>query len=319
MPEDKRCSQKVKLSIPLRIHGIDGKGRPYRCDARTIDLDRHGARIRVSRPLGGGQTIHVFNVVNRREADFRVAGPVSPLTKAGGVFGVLGPVSRDPTKRRACGVECLDTNLNFWGITFPRAAEREPPSPSALLQCRKCQATALLNISLVEVDVLETAGILSWPCDTCGEMTPWGYARKGSEKQPSRDTPAGEPSKDLHFRKHRHVHLQLPMKIRKYSGDVEVTKCEDISKGGLCFISQKHYYTGEGILVACPYNPGNQNIEVEAQIVRQEDVEDTNRRIYGVEFGSVEPSEITPLSRAPKTRRSFEVESPTNANGKGTP
>ena len=286
MPEDKRRSQKVKLSIPLRIHGIDGAGRPYKCDARTVDLNRHGARIRISRLLAGGETIHLFNVVNRREADFRVAGPVSPLTKEGGVFGVLGPVSGDPTKRRACGIECLDTTLNFWGITFPRAAECEPPPPSALLQCRKCQTTALLNISLVEVDVLETAGILSWPCDTCGEVTPWGYAKKDPQTQPSRDSQAGEPSRDLHFRKHRHVPLQLPMKIRTYSGDVEITKCEDISKGGLCFISQKLYYSGEGVLVACPYNPSSHNIEVEAQIVRQEALEDTSRKVYGVKFGS---------------------------------
>jgi len=184
MPEDKRRSQRIKLSIPLRIHGTDGAGQPYECEARTVDLNRHGARIRISRPLAGGETIHVRNVVNRREADFRVAGPVSPLTKEGGVFGVLGPVSEDPAKRRGYGIECLDTTLNFWGITFPRATNSEPSPSSALLQCRKCQTTALLNISLVEVDVLETAGILSWPCDSCGEATPWGYANKDPFHQP---------------------------------------------------------------------------------------------------------------------------------------
>ena len=230
MSEDKRRSQKVKLSIPLRIHGIDGTGKPYECDARTVDLNRHGARTRISRLLAGGETIHVVNVGNHREADLRVAGSVSPLTKEGGVFGVLGPVSGDPAKRRSYGIECLDTSLNFWGITFPRVADSEPAVPTAFLECRKCQTTALHNIWLVEVDVLETAGILSWPCDTCEEVTPWGYPRKDPETQPSRESPAGEAPR---------VSLQLPMRIRKYSGEVEITKCEDISKGGLCFISQK--------------------------------------------------------------------------------
>ena len=78
------------------------------------------------------------------------------------------------------------------------------------------------------------------------------------------------------------------MRIQKYCGEVQITKCEDISKGGLCFISTKHYYTGEGILVACPYNASGQNIEVEAQIVRQEEIEGTNRKIYGVRFVSAE-------------------------------
>ena len=287
MTEEKRRSQRVKLSIPLRIHGTDASGQPYECEARTVDLNRHGARVRISRLLAGGETIRVFNAVNRREANFRVAGPVSPLTKEGGVFGVLGPVSEDPAKCRSYGIECLDTSTNFWGITFPRAAQGEPSAPSALLQCRKCQATALLSISLVEVDVLETAGILAWPCDTCGETTPWGYAKMDPETQPTESAP-GEPPQDLHFRKHRRVSLQLPMRIRKYSGEVEITKCEDISKGGLCFISQKHYYRGEGILVACPYNPTGQNIDVEAQIVRQEEIEGTGRTVYGVKFGSAE-------------------------------
>src|SRR5262249_19750883 len=179
MPEYRRRARGVKLSIRLRTHGTDGTGRPYECEARTVDLNRHGAQIRLSRLLAGGETIRVLNVVNHREANFRVAGPVAPLTKEGGVFGVLGPVSPDPAKCRSYGIKCLDTGTNFWGITFPRAAE--PSAPSALLQCHKCQTTALLNISLVEVDVLETAGILSWPCETCGQTTPWGYAKTDQE------------------------------------------------------------------------------------------------------------------------------------------
>ncbi len=286
MTVERRRSQRVKLTIPLRIHAVDEAGRAFQCDARTVDLNRHGARIQIPRLLAAGQIIHVLNVANRREADFRVVGAVSPLGQEGGVFGVVGPVSEDPAKRRGYGVECLDTNLNFWGITFPRLAGGASSLSTALLQCRKCDTTAVLNVSLVEVDVLETAGIFSWPCDTCADVTPWGYAEKDPVTPPGPDSPTGKRPQPLNSRKHRRVSLQLPLKIRKYSGDVEITKCEDISKGGLCFISQKHYYTGEGILVACPYNASVENIEVEAQIVRQQEIEGTNRRIYGVRFGS---------------------------------
>jgi hypothetical protein len=55
---------------------MDDAARPFQCEARTVDLNRHGARIQVSRLLVGGQIIRVVNAVNRREADFRVAGPV---------------------------------------------------------------------------------------------------------------------------------------------------------------------------------------------------------------------------------------------------
>src|SRR5215831_9235411 len=74
MPEEKRRSQRVKLSIPLRVQGVDDAGTAYECEARTVDLNRHGARIQISRPLLGGQVIRVTNVANRREANFRVAG-----------------------------------------------------------------------------------------------------------------------------------------------------------------------------------------------------------------------------------------------------
>ncbi len=285
MPEEKRRSQRVKLSIPLVIHAIDQEGKPFQCEARTVDLNRHGARIQIPRLLAEGQIIHVLNMANRREAQFRVAGPVSPLTNEGGVFGVVGPVSENPAKNRGYGVECLDTALNFWGITFPRKPSGEPAAPSALLECRKCQTRAVVNLSLVEVDVLESAGILSWPCDTCEQVTPWGYAQK-DPVTPAKAGPETSGHPELYFRRHQRVSLQLPLRIRKYSGDIEITRCEDVSKGGLCFISSKHYYTGEAILVACPYNASGQNIEVEAQIVRQQEVAGTNRKIYGVKYGS---------------------------------
>ena len=38
----------------------------------------------------------------------------------------------------------------------------------------------------------------------------------------------------------------------------------------------------------CPYKDSGQNIEVEAQIVRLKEIEDTNRKIYGVRFVSAE-------------------------------
>jgi len=71
------------LYIPLQAADLLAYGEFHECEARTVDLNRHGARIRISRLLAGGETIHVINVGSRREADFRVAGPVSPLTKDG--------------------------------------------------------------------------------------------------------------------------------------------------------------------------------------------------------------------------------------------
>jgi c-di-GMP-binding flagellar brake protein YcgR len=74
--------------------------------------------------------------------------------------------------------------------------------------------------------------------------------------------------------------------IRDYYGGVEITKSENISKGGFCFVSEKNYHPGGGVLVVCPYNPSSQNIEMHATIVRLRTLEGTNRKVYGVRYDS---------------------------------
>lgn len=74
------------------------------------------------------------------------------------------------------------------------------------------------------------------------------------------------------------------MRIRDYDGGVEFSRSENISKGGLCFISDKIYQIGEGIMVTCPYNSTGESIEVRARIASYREIEGNPRRIYGVQF-----------------------------------
>lgn len=275
------------LSVRLRVEGTDAQGIPFKEDARTVpfSINRHGAHIRVANPLESGQILRLVHLVTNRQADFRLVGPVSPFKdEEGGVYGVFGPIPLERSSSRGYGVECLDTEerfWDFWRIRFPATEERALRSKD-LLECRTCHRTSLLPISLIDVDVLETAGLLSWPCETCKMTTPWGYA----EALPRQETQPNAPANDLKFRKPRRVPLQFPLLIRKYSGEVEITQSENVSKGGLRFVSEKHYYAGEGVLVACPYHARGENIEVRAFIVYQQPMEGTPRKVYGVRFAS---------------------------------
>lgn len=277
MVAEKRRSDRLMLTIPLRVEGADPRGDLFRAEARTITLNRHGARIEISRPLRNGQTILMTNLVGRREAEFRVVGPISPITEQGGEWGV----------------EYLDLKENIWGIQFPPSSDAEEANSKALLECRTCRAVALMPLSLVEVEVLETSGILLRACVTCEKVTPWGYAEKlvAMEGPPgeaammeeaqarARRGPAGAEQ-----RQHRRVSLQLPVLVRDYYGGVEITRSENISKGGFCFVSEKDYHLGGGVLVVCPYDSSGQNIEVRGKIVRQRIIEGTKRRVYGVRY-----------------------------------
>jgi hypothetical protein len=275
MVAEKRRSDRLMLTIPLEVQGVDAKGDSFKDEARTITLNRHGARIQITRPLRNGQTLLMTNLVGRRGAEFRVVGPVSPITEQGGEWGV----------------EYVDPKENIWGIQFPPSADVEDANSKALLECRVCRDVALMRLSLVEVEVLETSGLLSRTCMACKEVTPWGYAEKvaGLEPRPGevRAAPSevGAPAvRGAEQRRHRRLPLQLPVLIRDYYGGIEITKSENVSKGGFCFVSEKDYALGGGVLVVCPYNPAGQNIEVRAKIVRQRTVQGGKRRVYGVRY-----------------------------------
>ncbi len=274
------------LSFPLTLKWDEGDGRSVECQAQTVSVNRHGARIRVSRQLPSDKTIRVINRISRREANFRIAGLVSPLTGEGGMYGMLGPVSAETPKGQEFGVECINEKENFWGIYFPPLGAEEGSDSKALLECRRCQTVAPLNLSLVEMDVLETAGTLSWPCNFCRGVTSWGYAEK-ERKIPVDDRGQVQMvAKGLYWRENKRVALQLPTLIRRYAGNVEIVQTEDVSKSGLSFVSEVEYEVGEGLQVACPYSATGPNIEVRAQIARRQEIKGTKRRLFGVRYSA---------------------------------
>jgi PilZ domain len=276
MASDKRRSDRLMLTVPLLVTGVDPKGVEFKENMRTVTLNRHGARILSPRLLSSGQNIQITNLVSHREAKFRVVGPLSPHSEKGGEWGV----------------ECIDGQENIWGIKFPPPPPGQDAESAALLECRQCHTVALLRVSLVEFEVLGASGLMTRSCESCKENTPWGYA----EKQVAMSAPVGEaaaaegefprgPGKGgADLRRHRRVALQLPVLVRDYSGEFEITKSENVSKGGFCFSSEREFHVGEGIMVACPYSGTNQSLEVSAKIVRRQSMEGSNRKIYGVRY-----------------------------------
>jgi hypothetical protein len=277
MGSEKRRSDRLMLTVPLWVMGSHPKGFPFIEDARTISLNRDGALIHIFRLLRAGQTVLVFNLVTQREADFRVVGPIAPFTEKGGDYGI----------------ERLKRLDNIWGIRFPSPPEGGPNDPKAVLECRKCRSVELARLSLVEVEVLETAGILSRHCRRCRASRSWGFP----EQKIAMEGPPGEAemfaeaeaqvraqARGDEHRRHRRVLLQLPVLVRNFEGENEITKTENASKSGFCFTSRKKYELGEGLIVACPYADKGKNLERPARIVRRLELEGLNRKVYGVRY-----------------------------------
>jgi hypothetical protein len=272
MSEEKRRSDRLMLTIPLTVEGTDARGNTFQDDARTLTLNRHGARIRTSRPLRVGQTLRLTNRLVRREAEFRVVGPLAPITERGGEWGI----------------EYQNLEDDIWGIQFPPSTHGGAGS-KALIECRQCHTVALMPLSLVEVEVLETTGIISKTCAQCEHETHWGYPEKqlamgGTAREASMMKEAHATARGIEQRQHRRVSLQLPIRIRDFYGGSEVARTENVSKGGFCFVSEINYHIGGAILVICPYSPAGPSIEIRARIVRQREVEGTRRKVYGVRY-----------------------------------
>ncbi len=275
MVSNRRRSDRLRLTIPLRIHGEDPKGARFNEEGRTVTINRHGAAIQTAHPLAGVSRVRITNEISHHEAEFRVVGLVGPMSPQGAEWGM----------------ECLDPKENIWGIQFPPLDPAQDSESKALVECRQCHTVALMALSLVEVEVLETSGIIAKPCSVCSANSSWGYAesRVGMDAPPlpremladggAVTTEAGRDS-----RRHRRVSLQLPVQIRSYYGEVERTKSENVSKGGFCFASEKDYMLGQGILAVCPYNAAGPNIEVQARIVRRRAMEGSARKVYGVRY-----------------------------------
>jgi len=273
MEPSRRRSERLLLTFSIRVEGADPKGTKFSETTRTLVVNRHGARIQLARLVTPGQTLRIVNLAGNRQADFRVVGPTQPASHQGGEWGV----------------ELQDEKKNIWGIEFPPLENNDLPC-SALLECRVCQTVGLTNMSLVELDVLNSAGLLNRPCAKCADDTPWGYPHKplGGMAAANPQTAAGEGVGSAATFKERRasarVSLRLPIRVRNWYGTEEFTKSENVSKGGIAFISEKRYEIGEAIQVTCPYNTGADNIESRARVVRRSEMQGTGRWVYGVRY-----------------------------------
>jgi hypothetical protein len=119
---NQRRSQRILLSVPVRVSGKRTNGIPLVEHTNTLIVNAHGALLQLQEPVGEGQALSVRNVTTGEEAPCKVVD-LSP--GANGVAEV--------------GVEFSQPNPRFWRVSFPPAdwstrspeAKRIASSPSA--------------------------------------------------------------------------------------------------------------------------------------------------------------------------------------------
>jgi hypothetical protein len=256
------------LTLPLRAKGVDARGNVFESPARTVTLSGYGAQVQIPSCLLKGQNIRLHNLISRREGDFRVVAAVSSLTE----------VSDD------YGVECLKPDRDIWQIQFPLSAAVDAAGATALLQCRMCHTLVLDDLTIGELEVLRTAGVVAKSCPKiCKAVTPWKYAEISvAENGLAEDGWMSAVAGLSKQRRHRRVYLQQPVTLRDADGRVETARTENVSRAGFCFTSEREYPADQEVLVFFSGDTMSRKPEISARIAWQQYFGRTNRKIYGM-------------------------------------
>ncbi len=270
---ERRTSERLDIAIPIRVIGFDAFSGEFTEEAETRVVNRSGARITLTHRLRAGDAIHIINLKNHSEADFRVVGP----TQAGGESPELG-------------VECIDPGRNIWGIDFAVLPEVPKTDAAAVLECRNCLQHASWAVTQMEAEVLAATGQIVRPCNECGKPTYWTYAdpsrrpREFGPNEPAAPPPrVEEVLKKTEKRTEKRLGMRLAVRVRNQQGEAEISKTDDVSKKGFATTLVMDLQVGEVVYAMCPYT-GGQDIEQKAEVRRRAQFEFGGKRTYGFRY-----------------------------------
>jgi len=101
------------MQVSVRVHGIDGQGKPFDEEADTLAINAHGALVLLQARLTSGSLLTLRNNTTKEEQECHV------------VF--LGPVRGNKAE---IGLEFSARRPQFWRVAFP-PEDWSPKDPEA--------------------------------------------------------------------------------------------------------------------------------------------------------------------------------------------
>jgi len=270
---EQRRSQRLRMGIPIRVIGFALGKDHFSEDTVTVEVNREGALIKLNQKVLPKSDVRIINLESYKEADFHVVGP--SRMEAGLIA--------------EWGVEYIDKRHNIWGMDFPAISTFEEQA-GVLLECRACHKQDLKMISQMELDALDSTGILAFSCDNCKRLTYWNYADPGRRPAvlPPADlvAPPDAPrdQKGIEKRTAKRMGMKMDILVRNAKGVEEITKTEDVSKGGVAVALSMDLTVGEEVIVVCPYSGQGPRFDQKAQVRRRANFTFNDRRVYGFQY-----------------------------------
>jgi len=115
---NRRRSQRVLMTIPVRVSGKTGAGSPFEEETQTLAISAHGALILVSTQVYRGQRLTLSNVQTK-----------------GALECVVAHIDRHQSDHPQVGVEFMLPNPIFWHVAFP-PKDWTPRHPHAKSQAK---------------------------------------------------------------------------------------------------------------------------------------------------------------------------------------
>lgn len=277
MPEEsiKRRSDRVAMAISIRVAGLDEAGTKFDVEARTVNLSRHGATIVLKQPLQAQQEVTLRYPRVSKEAAFRVVGRIGGESE-GHVYGVAQ----------------MDPAADLWGIGFPPVADGKRVVGRLLMECTVCASQEVAYLNELEVQVFQANQELTRPCASCAQPTLWRGvgssgpgrpAQAGTADSSAEATPQPQPS-TVGNRRNTRVKASLIACIRQAGFSDEIVATENVSRGGLCFLSPKSYVVGSPIEISVPYSKSGANIFVTGRVAHTHKKPGENLYRVGVSY-----------------------------------
>ena len=272
---ERRGTERLALRIPIRVIGFATADGDFTENTETLVVNQGGARITLKHHVAADDTVRIVNLDSHAEAEFRVVG----LTRLKG-----GEVSE-------WGVECTEKDHNVWGVELSPPLAREGKDAGALLECRACHSQGFWPLTLMEVEVLDTTGEINRSCSKCDRTTYWVYAdvgrrpREFSDAEPVAPKPReAEIHKFVERRKFKRMMLKLPIFVRNQEGEEEVSKTDNVSKGGVAVPLAMDLKIGEIVNVECPHTTEVPDILQKAEVRYRGTFPFDGRRLYGLMY-----------------------------------
>jgi len=273
-PSKVRRSDRIAVQLPIIISGTDVTAKDFSEAGRTIVIARYGAKILCQRKLSPQLEIVIHCLMTREDAQARVVGQV-----------------RESPEGIYYGVELLEPNSDLWGVDFPPIEQSESAIGRVLVECTQCRRRELAYLNEFEAEVLERSRSLWRYCKRCSDTNLWKETWiRGDEELPREEATSAQPAappppkRTSDHRKHSRLDLQMEALIRDPQGWEEVVTSMNISRGGLRFMSKKHYAEDWTIEVALPYSRGGANIFSAAKIKYIGEATEEGQRVYGVAY-----------------------------------